>query len=163
MTRNELENMNKTEVAKVAKDFGVKRYKGKSMLSKKELIDGICKALESNDDAADVQKAIKEAGEQVKNEVKNEIVVDRKVKDERILSAPIGTLIAFHEPETGKLNTAKLTNRNKTKKLIKCETQYGKEFLISFSDIVWTKTGSRWPKSIYNELKGKKANAGKEI
>ena len=152
MTRNELENMTKENVAKVAKDLGVKRYKGKSMLSKKELIDGICKAMESNDDAADAQKAINEAGEQVKNE----IVVDRKVKNERILSAPIGTLIAFHEPETGKLNTAKLTNRNKTKKLIKCETQYGKEFLISFSDVVWTKTGSRWPKSIYNELKGRK-------
>ena len=160
MTRNELENMTKENVAKVAKDLGVKRYKGKSMLSKKELIDGICKAMESNDDAADVQKAINEAGEQVK---KNEIVIDREVKDKRILSAPIGTLIAFHEPETGKLNTAKLTNRNKTKKLIKCETQYGKEFLISFSDVVWTKTGSRWPKSIYNELKGKKADAGKEI
>ena len=159
MTRNELENMTKENVAKVAKDLGVKRYKGKSMLSKKELIDGICKAMESNDDAADVQKAINEAGEQVKNE----IVIDREVKDKRILSAPIGTLIAFHEPETGKLNTAKLTNRNKTKKLIKCETQYGKEFLISFSDVVWTKTGSRWPKSIYNELKGKKANACKEV
>lgn len=160
MTRNELENMTKENVVKVAKDLGVKRYEGKSMLSKKELIDGICKAMESNDDVADAQKAISEAGEQIK---KNEIVVDRKVKDERILSAPIGTLIAFREPETGKLNTAKLTNRNKTKKLIKCETQYGKEFLISFSDIVWTKTGSRWPKSIYNELKGKKADAGKEI
>ena len=163
MTRNELENMTKENVAKVAKDLGVKRYKGKSTISKKELIDGICKAMESNDDVADAQKAINEAGEQVKNEVKNEIVIDRKVKDERILSAPIGTLIAFHEPETGKLNTAKLTNRNKTKKLIKCETQYGKEFLISFSDIVWTKTGLRWPKSIYKELKGKKADAGKEI
>ena len=159
MTKNELENMTKENVAKVAKGLGVKRYKGKSMLSKKELIDGICKAMESNDDAADVQKAINEAGDQVKNE----IVIDREVKDKRILSAPIGTLIAFHEPETGKLNTAKLTNRNKTKKLIKCETQYGKEFLISFSDVVWTKTGSRWPKSIYNELKGKKANAGKEV
>lgn len=160
MTRNELENMTKENVAKVAKDLGVKRYKGKSMLSKKELIDGICKAMESNDDVADAQKAINEAGDQVK---KNEIVIDREVKDKRILSAPIGTLIAFHEPETGKLNTAKLTNRNKTKKLVKCETQYGKEFLISFSDIIWTKTGSRWPKSIYNELKGKKADAGKEV
>ena len=159
MTRNELENMNKTEVAKVAKDFGVKRYKGKSMLSKEELIDSICKALESKDDAADVQKAISEAGEQVKKE----IVIDREVKDERILSAPIGTLIAFREPETGKLNTAKLTNRNKVKRLIKCETQYGKEFLIPFENIRWVKTGSRWPKGIYNELKGKKADAGKEV
>ena len=157
MTRNELENMTKENVVKVAKDLGVKRYKGKSMLSKKELIDGICKAMESNDDVADAQKAISEAGEQEKK-----VEIDRDTKDERIISAPLGTLIAFYEPETNKLNTAKLTNRNKVKRLIKCETQYGKEFLIPFENIRWVKTGSRWPKGIYNELKGKKADAGKE-
>nr|DAP31943.1 MAG TPA: Rho termination factor, N-terminal domain [Caudoviricetes sp.] len=157
MTRNELENMNKTEVAKVAKDLGVKRYKGKSMLSKKELIDGICKVMESNDDVTDAQKAISEAGEQEKK-----VEIDRDAKDKRIISAPLGTLIAFYEPETNKLNTAKLTNRNKVKRLIKCETQYGKEFLVPFENIRWVKTGSRWPKGIYNELKGKKADAGKE-
>lgn len=157
MTRNELENMTKENVAKVAKDLSVKRYKGKSMLSKKELIDGICKAMESNDDVADAKKAISEAGEQEKK-----VEIDRDTKDERIISAPLGTLIAFYEPETNKLNTAKLTNRNKVKRLIKCETQYGKEFLVPFENIRWVKTGSRWPKGIYNELKGKKADAGKE-
>lgn len=157
MTRNELENMTKENVAKVAKDLGVKRYKGKSMLSKKELIDDICKAMESNDDIADAKKAISEAGEQEKK-----VEIDRDTKDERIISAPLGTLIAFYEPETNKLNTAKLTNRNKVKRLVKCETQYGKEFLVPFENIRWVKTGSRWPKGIYNELKGKKADAGKE-
>lgn len=157
MTRNELENMTKENVAKVAKDLGVKRYKGKSMLSKKELIDDICKAMESNDDVADAKKAISEAGEQEKK-----VEIDRDTKDERIISAPLGTLIAFYEPETNKLNTAKLTNRNKVKRLVKCETQYGKEFLVPFENIRWVKTGSRWPKGIYNELKGKKADAGKE-
>ena len=157
MTRNELENMTKENVAKVAKYLGVKRYKGKSMLSKKELIDGICKVMESNDDVTDAQKAISEAGEQEKK-----VEIDRDAKDKRIISAPLGTLIAFYEPETNKLNTAKLTNRNKVKRLIKCETQYGKEFLVPFENIRWVKTGSRWPKGIYNELKGKKADAGKE-
>lgn len=157
MTRNELENMTKENVAKVAKDLGVKRYKGKSMLSKKELIDCICKVMESNDDVADAKKAISEAGEQEKK-----VEIDRDTKDERIISAPLGTLIAFYEPETNKLNTAKLTNRNKVKRLVKCETQYGKEFLVPFENIRWVKTGSRWPKGIYNELKGKKADAGKE-
>lgn len=157
MTRNELENMTKENVAKVAKDLGVKHYKGKSMLSKKELIDGICKVMESNDDVADAKKAISEAGEQEKK-----VEIDRDTKDERIISAPLGTLIAFYEPETNKLNTAKLTNRNKVKRLVKCETQYGKEFLVPFENIRWVKTGSRWPKGIYNELKGKKADAGKE-
>lgn len=157
MTRNELETMNKTDVAKVAKYLGVKRYNGKSLITKAEMIDNICKALEHNDDVSDVKKAISEAGEQEKK-----VEIDRDAKDKRIISAPLGTLIAFYEPETNKLNTAKLTNRNKVKRLIKCETQYGKEFLVPFENIRWVKTGSRWPKGIYNELKGKKADAGKE-
>lgn len=158
MTRNELEAMNKTDVAKIAKDLGVKRYEGKNLITKSEMIDNICKALEHNDDVSDVKKAISEAGEQEKK-----VEIDRDAKDKRIISAPLGTLIAFYEPETNKLNTAKLTNRNKVKRLIKCETQYGKEFLVPFENIRWVKTGSRWPKGIYNELKGKKADAeGKE-
>lgn len=154
MTRNELENMNKTDVSKIAKELGVKRYNGKSLIPKKEMIDGICKALELKDDALDAQKAIDETGEQ-----KKEVAIDRGTKDKRIMDAPFGTLVAFYEPETRKLNTAKLTNRNKVKKLIKCETQYGKEFTVPFEDVVWTKTGSRWPRGIYDELKGKKTNA----
>ena len=139
MTRNELEAMNKTDVAKIAKDLGVKRYEGKNLITKSEMIDNICKALEHDDDISDAKKAINEAGEQEKK-----VEIDRDAKDKRI-------------------NTAKITNRNKVKRLIKCETQYGKEFLVPFENIRWVKTGSRWPKGIYNELKGKKADAeGKE-
>ena len=159
MTRNELENMGKSEIVQIAKQHNVKRYKGKSLLPKEELIEGICKALEIKDDVSDAQKAIDEAGEQHDNKP---VTVDRAAKEQRITSAPFGTLIAFYEPETGKLNTAKLTNRNKVKKLVKCETQYGKEFTVPFENVVWTKTGSRWPKGIYDELKRKSADAKRE-
>ena len=115
--------------------------------------------MESNDDVADAQKAIDEASEQHSDKL---VTVDQTVKEQRITSAPLGTLIAFREPETGKLNTAKLTNRNKVKKLVKCETQYGKEFTVPFENVVWTKTGSRWPKGIYDELKRKSADAKRE-
>lgn len=147
MTRNELENMTKENVAKVAKDIGVKRYKGKSMLSKKELIENICKYLEKQDDINDAKKAIDEF---VSDENKNEAAS----KMERIEAAPIGVLVAFYEPESGKLNTAKMTNRSKKRKQIKCETKYGKEFIVPFENIAWVKTGGRWPRAIYEELKG---------
>lgn len=159
MTRNELENMGKSEIVQIAKQYNVKRYKGKSLLPKEELIEGICRALEIKDDVLDAHKAIDEASEQHSDK---SVTVDLTVKEQRIVSAPFGTLIAFREPETGKLNTAKLTNRNKVKKLVKCETQYGKEFTVPFENVVWTKTGSRWPKGIYDELKRKSADAKRE-
>lgn len=157
MTRNELENMNKAEVANIAKDFGVKRYKGKSMLTKTELIDNICKYLEEQDDIKDVKKAIDEfASDENKNEAAS--------KMERIEAAPIGVLVAFYEPESGKLNTAKMTNRSRKRKQIKCETKYGKEFIVPFENIAWVKTGGRWPRAIYEELKGMvKSNEKKKV
>ena len=61
MTKNELENMGKSEIVQIAKQYNVKRYKGKSLLPKEELIEGICRALEIKDDVSDAQKAIDEA------------------------------------------------------------------------------------------------------
>lgn len=148
-SKNELEAMTKTEVSNIAKDLGVKRYNGKSLMPKEEIIANICKVIYEHFNTDNKNEAVSEVIEQG-----NDDANDREAKEKRIASAPIGTLIAFCEPEIGKLNTAKITNRNKSKKLIKCETKYGKEFLIPFSNVKWVKTGLRWPKGIYNELKG---------
>lgn len=163
MTKSELESKNKSEIAQIAKDMGINRYHGKSMFTKNELISLICLKAEEIDDVAYINKQIAEAGESNKNESISVVKNVEIPKEERILNAKIGELIAFRDPDSGKLNTAKLTNRNKTKRLIKCETKYGREFLISFDDIAWVKTGKRWPKGIYNELKGKKADAGEKV
>ena len=152
MTRIELEKKNKQELKTICKDMGIHYYHGKSILKKDEMIDEICRCLEKQDDANDINKRIAETcyNEKCTNKYADES------KLERVVTAPIGTLLAFYEPGTTKLNTAKITNRNKSKKLIKCETQYGREFIVSFESIVWVKTGSRWPKGIYNILKKKK-------
>ena len=152
MTKEQLKTMNKKELVAICKENNITHYHGKNVLGKQELINAITSAMEKQDDIDDAKKAIEESG----NVSVEHVDHSNESKLDRVITAPIGTLIAFYEPGTTKLNTAKITNRNKSKKLIKCETQYGREFIVSFESIVWVKTGSRWPKGIYNILKKKK-------
>lgn len=154
MTKEQLQTMNKKELVAICKENNIPHYHGKNVFSKQELINAITSTMEKQDDITDTKKKIEESGDVSVEHVDH----SNESKLDRVITAPIGTLIAFYEPGTTKLNTAKITNRNKSKKLIKCETQYGKEFVISFENVVWVKTGSRWPKGIYNLLKGNRAN-----
>ena len=65
---------------------------------------------------------------------------------------PIGTVVAFRIAE--KVKSAKIVKRNKAHKRLKVQTTYGKEFVIDYSDVVWVKLNNRWPRGVYNLLKG---------
>ena len=34
------------------------------------------------------------------------------------------------------------------------ETSYGAVSVIPFEDVLWVRTGNRWPRGVYNMLKG---------
>jgi hypothetical protein len=34
------------------------------------------------------------------------------------------------------------------------ETSYGATHVIPFEDVLWVRTGARWPRGVYNMLKG---------
>jgi hypothetical protein len=170
MTKKELLGMTKKEIAQVAKEKGIARYKGKSMLTKYELID---KILVFEDINSDIKKLIEESGgksEKNRNAL-DTIDIDRALLDEDektenvednssgkqhyIDSIEVGTLVAFHDSEKGgKMNTAKVINKSSKNRQLKLETQYGKQYIIGYEDIAWVKTGNRWPAGIYRELKG---------
>ena len=78
-------------------------------------------------------------------------------KDEFIEKAEPGTLIAFYD-NNGKPRTAALVNRSSNRKLVKLITEFGWEFIVPYSNVLWVKNGTRWPKGIYNLLKGYKKN-----
>ena len=70
-----------------------------------------------------------------------------------IEEAPVGTLVAF-KVDGGKAKSAKLINISKARRVIKVETVYGREYVVPYSDILWVKTNNRWPRGVYNMLKG---------
>lgn len=139
MTRQELTNKTVAELTDICKENGLTYYKGKKKLTKAEMIE---KILVSNDIQEDILKTIQESTEETTS------------KSSYVETVQLGTLVAFREPETGKLNTAKVVAKNSKNCMLKLMTQYDAEFIVPYDSIAWVKTGARWPRGIYNELKG---------
>ena len=159
--KEELESKKVSEIAEICKSKKIPHYVGRNRMTKAEMIG---KILECEDIESDVKKTIEEAQEvPTATDVhltvscgKPKLVEEEHQlisKEERIANAAIGMLVAFHEPDSGKMNTAKIVNKSTKKKMFKLETQYGAEFIVPYENVVWVKTGTRWPKGIYNTLK----------
>ena len=177
-TREELNEKKKIEIMSIAKDLGLPRYKGKSELSKDVLINSIMEA-EENGGTQEAASVSNKKTEQVKSEVKankepepkkqSKVVEETKKLQEKkrelteeertekklgyIEGAKVGTLVAF-KSDTGKVKSAMIVKRSTKNRKFKLETRYGAQFIVSFDDVVWVRTNKRWPKGVYQLLKG---------
>ena len=82
-------------------------------------------------------------------------------KNDRIQNAPIGTIVAFKAPG-GRIRSAKIKLRSTANRRLLVCTEYDAEYNISYDDVIWVKSGKRWPKGVYNLLKRRAAD-GKQI
>lgn len=88
--------------------------------------------------------------------------MEKKTKLNYVETAPVGSIVAFRD-ERGKVKSAKIINRSSANRLLKLETVYKKEYIVSYDDIIWVKTNDRWPRGVYNLLKGKEdSNVGQD-
>lgn len=86
------------------------------------------------------------------------VKVDMSKKTPYVEGIEIGTLIAFNMPN-GRVKSAKVVRKSSSHRILKVETNYGAEFVVPYDDVIWVKTGKRWPKGVYNLLKGSTNNA----
>ena len=87
--------------------------------------------------------------------------VDMAQKMPYIENIEIGTLVAFRL-SNGRVKSAKVTRKSTKNRKLKLETDYGAEYIVSYDDIVWVRTGKRWPRGVYKLLKGLVDENGKE-
>ena len=83
--------------------------------------------------------------------VKSDINYEQKLQ--YVENAKIGALIAFRLPD-GKVKSAKITNKSTKNKKLRAKTEYGAVYVIPYGDVLWVRTGLRWPKGVYYLLKG---------
>lgn len=140
--REQLMEMTVAELRKMAPSLGVKNCR---QYKKPELVEQILKAENSIE--------VEEVSDVVPEESEETIVIDVERKVPYIEQAEIGTMVAFTLPN-GKVKSAKLINRSVKNRKIKVETSYGKQFVVSYDDVVWVRTNDRWPRGVYNMLKG---------
>ena len=142
--REQLMEMTVAELRKMAPSLGVKNCK---QYKKPELVEQILKA-ENNIEVEEVSDI-----DVPEESIEETVVIDVERKVPYIEQAEIGTMVAFMLPN-GKVKSAKLINRSVKNRKIKVETSYGKQFVVSYDDVVWVRTNDRWPRGVYNMLKG---------
>lgn len=142
--KEQLMEMKVDELRKVASSIGIKNAK---RYKKVELVGKIAFTQNPAEVVNEVAEPVAET------ETKEEVAAIDSNKLRYISEAPIGTLVAFKLPN-GKTKSAKIINRSTKNKLLKLETVYGKQFIVPFCDVVWVKSTNKWPRGVYNQLKG---------
>lgn len=88
-----------------------------------------------------------------KEKVEHGPTINLEGKLHRIERVESGTIVAF-KTEDGKYKSAKIVKKSSKDRKLKLETSYGKEYIISYDGVIWVRTGNRWPRGVYNLLKG---------
>lgn len=83
-----------------------------------------------------------------------------KSKEDYIQNAEIGLIVAFRlnfEAKSGvkltKVISGKIVENDSEKGVFILETRNGLTYGVPYSSVVWVKTGGRWPKGVYEEMK----------
>ena len=157
--REELGNMLVVDLRNMASTYGIKNVK---KYKKQELVDMICEIIDGQkptvvDEEVSVVVEDDNNVETVTEELSEEEIAERRMP--YVENAPIDTIVAFKLP-TGKVKSAKIINKSTKNRKLKVETAYGAQFIIPYDSVIWVKTGTRWPKGVYNLLKGNHNGSG---
>lgn len=175
MSKEILENKTKKELRAIATELEIT---GRWDMTKPQLIDAILGANsakcgkqenmvnESSQSANDEVKVDNQECDivEVENKYENEsagVKVNMEQKMSYIENIDIGTIVAFRL-SNGKVKSAKVTRKSTKNRKLKLETDYGAEYIISYEDVIWVRTGKRWPRGVYKLLKGQVDANGEE-
>jgi len=174
MSKEILEMKTKKELRVIATELEIT---GRWDMTKPQLIDAIlrAKSVENNkqeDVVSNPQSAKDEykidnrecENVEVEDKVENEstgVKVNMEQKMSYIENIDIGTIVAFRL-SNGKVKSAKVARKSTKNRKLKVETDYGAEYIVSYEDIIWVRTGKRWPRGVYKLLKGQVDANGKE-
>lgn len=155
MQREELQKQKARDLMKLATSLGVK---GAWDMKKAEVIEAILGAESSGQESESAQSNDKTDNHVEEPAVKTEneaaaTEVDMEQKMPYIETAQIGSLVAF-KLRDGKVKSAKIVKRSTKNRKLKLETDYGAQYIVSYDDIIWVRTGKRWPRGVYMLLKG---------
>ena len=141
MSKEELNAKTRDELRVIAKEHEIV---GRGKMTKAQLVDAIFEVINK-----DAQKC------------NDEVQAKADAKIDYVKTAGKGTIMAFKLPN-GKVKSAKMIERSLKREKLKMETAYGRQYVIDFSDVIWVKTGDRWPNGVLSLLKGNVNNEGEK-
>lgn len=166
MSKEKLQNKTCKELRELAKELNIS---GRWDMTKDQLIDAILgaevventnKSESAKDECKIDNHDVVEVEAKAEKESAN-VDVDMAQKMPYIENVEIGTLVAFRL-SNGKVKSAKVIRKSTKNRKLMLETDYGAKYIVSYDDIVWVRTGKRWPRGVYKLLKGLVDDNGKE-
>lgn len=157
-TKEELGSKNLKELYEIGSSLGISKYAHGSRKPKAVIINEIVGSSMTHEvtdnvtnEAIDVEIVNESTSEKSEMKVDEVIISQSRVK--YVESATVGTLVAFRL-SNGRVKSAKIVKKSTSKRKFMVETKYGAQFIVSYDDVIWVKTGTRWPKGVYNLMKG---------
>lgn len=138
---NNLSSKTVKELLAIAKEYQIV---GRHDMKKQQLIDAIAEVVE-------IEKSLGETDASVAN----------KTHDDYVKNLKQGDIIAFqfHNPFGKKITrSAKVIDPYPGEIGTTVQDKIGNKYFVYKSNILWVKTGKRWPKYIYSMFKGETAN-----
>lgn len=72
---------------------------------------------------------------------------------EYVDSIHVGSIVAYYcSPR--KARSAKVIKKSSSNKKLLVETKYGMKEIVDFKSVLWVNTNNKWPKWVFNLLKG---------
>ena len=157
-TKEELGSKNLKELYEIGSSLGISKYAHGARKSKAVIINeivGSSMTHEVTDNATNeiIDVEIVNESTSEKSEMKVDEVIISQSRVKYVESATVGTLVAFRL-SNGRVKSAKIVKKSTSKRKFMVETKYGAQFIVSYDDVIWVKTGTRWPKGVYNLMKG---------
>lgn len=90
---------------------------------------------------------------EIETKEEKSVNINMEQKQKYLDNIQVGALVAFKVSET-KAKSAKVIKKSTKSRKLMVETSYGATHVIPFEDVLWVRTGARWPKGVYNMLKG---------
>lgn len=140
--------MKVVELRKICKENGIQYCTKDRKFKKEELINAILEVGVFEEKKESESDSV-ESSAKVENKVEVKDNSENKLK--YLENIECGTIIAFNTD--GKVISAKVIKKSLSRKKLMVETSYGKSYTIGWEDVIWVKTGKRWPKGIYNMFK----------
>lgn len=157
-TKEELGSKNLKELYEIGGSLGISKYahgarKSKAVIINEIIGNSMTSKVTDNatNEVIDVEIVNESTSEKSEMKVDEVIISQSRVK--YIESATVGTLVAFRL-SNGRVKSAKIVKKSTSKRKFMVETKYGAQFIVSYDDVIWVKTGTRWPKGVYNLMKG---------
>lgn len=162
-TKGDLGKLTTKELLVIAKELDIK---GRHEMRKENLIEAIVakQAEMEPKQSEEVDVEMELAVGSVSEWHDSELLIDScdngtkkipKPKVEYIDNAKVGTIIAFKVNEE-KIISGMIEEVHRTEFVVK--TKNGVRFTVRRKNVVWVKTGPRWPRGVYLALKGETNN-----